>query len=96
MNKTRSRLSTLTTAAVAALCAPTVADAYQFIISGDPVVAATEGRCVVASSGTSLVTGTLSATAATAPLEARFRTWDESDGIALRSDAALAFTLIIR
>lgn len=30
------------------------------------------------------------------PIEARFRTWDESDGIALRSDAALAFTLIIR
>ena len=63
-----------------------LADAYQFIISGDPVAAATVGSRAVASPGISLVTGTLTAPTAAASLEARFRTWYESIGIALRSD----------
>ena len=74
--------------AAATLFVPLVslADAYQFIISGDPVAAATEGCRVVASSGTSLETGTLTAPTAADSLEARYRTWFESDGTALRSD----------
>lgn len=83
---------------VAMLLAPLAspADAYQFIISGDPVAAATASSRAAASSGSALVTGTLSAPAAATSLDARYRTWDESDGIALRTDAALAFTLVIR
>ena len=37
--------------------------AYQFIISGNPVAAATEGSCSVASAGIALGTGTISAAA---------------------------------
>ncbi|MBR2838326.1 MAG: hypothetical protein IKE55_06075 [Kiritimatiellae bacterium] len=72
------------------------ADAYQFIISGDPVAAATEGCRVVASSGTSLETGRLATTTAADSLEARYRTWYESDGTALRSDRPRGMTICIR
>ena len=73
-----------------------LADAYQFIISGDPVAAATEGCRVVASSGTSLETGTLSAPTAADSLEARYRTWFESDGTALRSDKPRGLKICIK
>ena len=73
-----------------------LADAYQFIISGDPVAAATEGCRVAASSGTSLVTGTLTAPTAADSLEARYRTWYESDGTALRSDKPRGMTICIK
>ena len=73
-----------------------LADAYQFIISGDPVAAATEGCRVVASSGISLETGMLTAPAAADSLEARYRTWYESDGTALRSDKPRGMTICIK
>ena len=69
---------------------------YQYIISGDPVAAATVDSCAAASSATSLVTSTHSARTAAAPLEARYRTWDESDGIALRSDKYRGLLIIVR
>lgn len=37
-----------------------------------------------------------SAESAAIALEARYRTWDESEGIAMRSDARAKFTIIIR
>ena len=67
--------------ALAAAALSAVADVYQFIISGDPVAAASEFSCASASSGTAL--------------EARYRTWDESDGIALRSTKFRGATTII-
>ena len=70
-------------------------DAYQFIISGDPVGASTKKSCAVASYGTSLVTGALTASTVSTSLESRYRTWDESVGIALRSDK-LGTVLILR
>ena len=72
------------------------ADEYRFIISGDPVAAATVGSSAAVSSGTSLVTGTLATPATAVSLEARYRTWDESDGIALRSDEFKAMVIILR
>ena len=72
------------------------ADPYQFIISGDPVTAASAGSHAAASSGIALVTATCAAPASATPLEARFRTWDESDGTALRSDKPLATILYVR
>ena len=69
---------------------------YQYIISGDPMAAATEDSCAVSSVATSLVTATESTRSAASPIEARYRTWDESDGIALRSDKYRATMIILR
>ena len=71
------------------------ADDYPFIISGDPVAAATANSCAAVSSGTALATGTLSSLTSSAALEARYRTWHESDGAALRSDKA-GMTIVVR
>ena len=72
---------------------PLHADAYQFIVSGYP--AANESYAA-ASSGTALATATRSGGSAASPIEARYRTWDESDGIALRSDKYSATMIIFR
>lgn len=75
---------------------PLHADDYQYIISGDPVAAATVDSCAFASAATALNTGTLSTLAAAVPLEARYRTWYESDGIALRTDRRVGTVIVIR
>ena len=67
---------------IAAALLPLHADTYQFIISGDPVAAATADSHSVASAATSL--------------ETRYRTWDESDGIALRSDKYRGLLIIVK
>ena len=72
---------------------PVRADGYQFIVSGYP--AANPSHSDV-SSGTSLAVGALAATSASADLEARARTCDDSDGIALRSDEYRAMMIIFR
>ncbi len=72
-----------------------LADAYQFIISGDPVAAATEGSRAVPSSGISLETGVRTAPTAADSLEARYRTWHESEGTKLRSDKACGLVICI-
>ena len=80
--------------AAAALAPPAVAEGYQFLVSGYPAANASKSAT---SAGIALETGTLAAVVANeAPLELRYRTSDESGGIALRTDAALAFTLVIR
>ena len=61
----------------------TAEEPYQFIISGYP--AANESY-VTASPGTSIETATRARPTAAQPLEARYHTWDETNGIALRSD----------
>ena len=68
------------------------ADTYRFIISGYP--AANESYAAE-SAATSLETATRSERSAAAALEARYRTWDESDGIALRSDKYVLGMMII-
>ncbi len=72
------------------------ADDYRFIISGDPVAAASVGSKAVASPGTSLVTGALTASSGAASLEARYRTIAKTVGIALRTDKAKGMVLIVR
>ena len=72
---------------------PLHADTYQFIVSGYP--AANESYAA-ASAATSLETATRSGWSAASALEARYRTWDESDGIALRSDKYRGMMIIIR
>ena len=54
---------------------------YQFWVSGTKAEIATKnGVGELASSGASLATGTYSTPAAAMPLEARYRSWLESDG----------------
>ena len=73
------------------------ADDYPFIISGDPVAAATVGSFSAASSGKALVTDALATASASRPLDTRFRTWLASLGKALRSDEWITgFMLIFR
>jgi len=89
------RLLIIGTAAVLLMPLVSSADDYQFIISGDPVAAATVGSCSVASSGKALVTDALATASASRPLEARFRTWLASLGKALRSDNWILGTKLI-
>ena len=76
-----------------AAATPVRADGYQFIVSGYP--AANPSHSDV-SSGTSLAVGALASTSASADLEARARTADDSDGIALRSDKYTAMIIIFK
>lgn len=87
----RSLAAAVAVAAGAAI--PARAD-YQFIVSGYP--AANESY-QAASPSTSLETATRSGQGTVSALEARFRTWDESDATGLRSDKYEgAFIIIIR
>ena len=90
---TIKRVAALMGAAALAAAAPVRADGYQFIVSGYP--AANPSQSAV-SSGTSLAVGALASTSASADLEARARTCDDSDGIALRSDKYTAMIIIIK
>ncbi len=76
-----------------AVLSPLHADTYQFIVSGYP--AANESY-PAASAGTTLATATRSDKSVASLLEARYRTWDESDGIPLRSDKFKAMMIIFR
>ena len=90
---TLKKAAALTGAIALAAATPTRADGYQFIVSGYP--AANPSQSAV-SSGTSLAVGALAATSASADLEARARTCDDSDGTALRSDKYTAMIIIIK
>jgi hypothetical protein len=86
------------TGAAAAMLAPLTssADDYQFIISGDPVAAATAGSSEAATLGMALVTSSRTSPTAAASLEARYRTIAKTVGIALRTDKAKGMVLIVR
>lgn len=92
MNPKKIPLVTILALGGAAL-SPLHADTYQFIVSGYP--AANESY-PAASAGTALATATRSGGSAASQIEARYRTWDESDGIALRSDKYSGITIIFR
>ena len=93
-----NRLLAMAGAAVLAFAMlPSSADAYTFIVSGDPAVAATANSSSSVSSGNALVTDALSTVSAHKSLEARFRTWCVSIGKALRTDDWVAgLTIILR
>ena len=81
----------------AAMLAPMMlsADSYQFIISGDPVAAATVNSSAKVSPGTALVSGTLTRQTPASSLEARYRTWEHSNATAFRSDKT-GMTIVVR
>ena len=72
----------------AGLFAPLVAvGAYQYILSGDPVAAATVDSSSASSGTTSLECGThAEGIVFASDLEAFYRSWDESPARSLRSD----------
>ena len=88
--KGKTAMKRILAMASAAMLVPLMSSAadYPFIISGDPVAAATANSCAAVSSSTALATGTLSSLTSSSALEARYRTWYESGGTALRSDKA--------
>ena len=90
---TLKKAAALMGATALAAATPVRADGYQFIVSGYP--AANPSQSAV-SSGTSLAVGALAATSASADLEARARTCDDSDGTALRSDKYTAMIIIFK
>ena len=95
-SKTMKRLLAITGAAVLALTSlVSSADDYKFIVSGDPVAAATANSSSSVSSGNALVSDALTAVSASKALEARFRTWCASIGRALRTDDWSAALMII-
>jgi hypothetical protein len=85
-------LGAATALALAAAPPASLAD-YQFIVSGYP---AANVSYPSASAGTDIVTATCSSPTTAAPLEARYRTWGESEGTDLRSDEPSGFFIIVR
>jgi len=98
--RNRKRRSFAAIAFAALAFAPIVAvgdDDYQYIISGDPVAASTNGTVSAASSGGMLESGVNSTPYDfESILEARFRTRLGSDGIALNSHEFNSLRLIVR
>ena len=68
-------------------------DAYTLFVSGWP---AENLRSEATSAGSGLETGAYTASAPASPLEARFRTWDASDGGKLNTTAPVGFHFILR
>lgn len=93
MQSTTLKRAALMGALALSAAAPVRADGYQFIVSGYP--AANPSRSAV-SSGTSLAVGVLGGVSASAALEARARTCDDSAGTELRSDEYNAMMIIFR
>ena len=92
-SNTLKKAAALMGAVALSAATPVRADGYQFIVSGYP--AANPSQSDV-SSGTSLAVGALGDVSAPADLEARARTYDDSLGIALRSDEYRAMMIIFR
>ena len=90
---TIKKAAVLMGATALAAATPVRADGYQFIVSGYP--AANPSHSDV-SSGTSLAVGLLGDVSASTDLEARARTCDDSDGIALRSDKYTAMIILFK
>lgn len=66
---------------------------YRFIVSGYP---AADGSSSFGTDATSLETSTCTEPTEASSLETRYRTWKDSDGIALRSDRFRFFGIVIR
>ena len=96
MTKRKAAAAALTAAIAAAPLAAANGDEYQFIISGDPVAAETVDTSESASIGTALVTSTRTSPTAAASLEARYRTFDESVGIKLRTDSPKGMIISVK
>ena len=86
----------LTAAITAAPLAAANGDEYQFIVSGDPIAAATVGSSSAISGEITLETGALRVAGSADDLEARSRTTGASVAIALNATKFRAFIMSVR
>ena len=87
MTRKKAAAAALSAAIAVGPLAAANGDEYQFIISGDPVAAATEGSSSASSGTCSLTGGPLAdGTVFASSLEGRYRTMDDSPARRLRSD----------
>ena len=94
MTRKKAAAAALSAAMAVGPLAAASGDEYQFIISGDPIAAATEGSSSASSSTGPLMGGPLAdGTVFAAELEARYRTMDESPARRLRSDKFKSFMI---
>ena len=97
MTKKKAAAAALSAAIAVGPLAAANGDESQFIISGDPVAASTEGSSS-ASSGTGPLTGgpLADGTVFESELEGRYRTMGESSARRLRSDRFKSFMISIK
>ena len=99
MNETTLRTAAMGAATALALAAAppaASADDYQYMISGDPIAAASAGTAYGDSSGTSLAVGAFGGTSAADELDARRRVSGDSTGTALDSTKLKAMVIVLR
>ena len=97
MTKKKAAAAALASAMAAAPLTAAGGDGYQYIISGDPVVAETAGSSSASSATAPLTSGTLAdGYVLASELEARYRTAGESALTALRSDKFNATIIIFK
>jgi hypothetical protein len=68
---------------------------YQYLVSGDPEAAATEKSSPLQSVGVSFATGTISTPTSAISVEARYRTWLESEGTDVDSTKFYGSVIIV-
>ena len=93
------RLAATLTAASLAMAAPTsLGDDYQFICTPgwNPVTASRANSSTSRSPGAAVASGNIRSLTEASALEARYRTIDETDPIALRTDKWLGTILYVR
>ena len=94
MTRKKAAAAALSAAMAVGPLAAANGDEYQFIISGDPAAASTEGSSSASSSTGPLTGGPVAdGTVFEAELEARYRTMDESPARKLRSDKFKSFMI---
>ena len=96
MTRKRAAAAALTAALAAAPLAAANGDEYQFIVSGDPVAAATVGSSSARSDEITLETGALRVAGSADDLEARSRANGVSVAIALNATKFRTFIMTVR
>lgn len=90
------RAAALTVAIITAPLAVANVDEYQFIVSGDPIAAATMGSSSAISDEIALETGGLRVAGSTEDLESRSRTAGASVAITLNATKFRTFIMTVR
>ena len=96
MTRKKAAAAALTAAITAAPLAAANGDEYQFIVSGDPIAAATVGSSSAISDEITLETGALRVVGSADDLEARSRTTGASVAIALNATKFRTFIMSVR
>ena len=96
MTRKKAATAALSAAMAAAPLAAAYGDEYQFIISGDPVAAATAGSSSASSDEITLEAGALRVASAADDLEARSRTKGASSAILLDATKFCGMIITIR